>query len=35
MKDGKLVGLKNIGLKPIKEVEMWSKWGPLIDDEEE
>ena len=28
-------GLKKIGLKPIKQVKLWSKWGPLIQDEEE
>ena len=35
VKDSELVCLKNIGLKSIKEVEMWSKWGYLIDDEED
>ena len=28
-------GLPKNGLKPIKEVEMWSKWGPLITNEDD
>ena len=35
VKDRVLEGLEKIGLRPIKMVEMWSKWGPLIEDEVE
>ena len=35
IKDSELVPLKKIGLRPIKQVEMWSKWGPLIGIKEE
>ena len=27
--------MERIGLKPIKQVEMWSKWEPLIGNEED
>ena len=35
VRESVLEGLKKIGLKPIKQVELWSKWGPLIQDEVE
>ena len=35
IRESVLEGLKKIGLKPIKQVELWSKWGPLIQDEVE
>ena len=35
IRESVLEGLKKIGLKPIKQVELWSKWGPLIQDKDE
>ena len=35
IKDSVRVPLEKIGLRPIKQVEMWSKWGPLIGTKED